>query len=489
MTHPKFLPQFKMSVTLLMVLLGLLLVFTLALMLSLGLLRDISTKTRATAEDYLPELVRTQQDALKVEKISTYLDAAYRVQSASEERHYRLLSQVLIHSFMLDQDTYLMSEANNIMFDIREMLSVRQLQRELQHKLQLQLSKADYTDLSHFIGFFSAISVQAIQLQSLQDTLDRLEIRLTEEDYDGILYNVHFISDLNIQLDWLVKDTHQRIENLSSYLSSDAALKARLLTRDVADDALKISNYFLILIALLIFFSAIILFFFQSLILRPVQVLVNGLRAIEGQGEQPISLQPLCFKELDTIRHSIEDYSKLTHKLQKANLELERLSRMDGLTGLANRRCLDQTLDAEVGRSLRYHHPLVVLMIDIDHFKRLNDTYGHQLGDECLKELAKLFQLFTQRPGELAARFGGEEFTLIFPETTVEEALQIAETLHAQCRQIALFTNSAESLSVSIGIACFRMGVTDTAERLLKHADEALYQAKSAGRNCTRIFG
>lgn len=296
MAHPKFLPQFKMSVTLLVVVLGLLLVFTLALMLSLGLLRDISAKTRATAEDYLPELVRTQQDALKVEKIGTYLDAIYRVQSASEERHYRLLSQVLIHSFMLDQDTYLMSEASNIMFDIRELLSVRQLQRELQQQVQLHLSEADYADLSYFVGFFSAISVQAIQLKSVQPILDRIQTRLTPDDYDSLLYNIRFISDLNVQMDWLVGDTHQRIENLSSYLSSDAALKARSLTRDIADDALEISNYFFILIALLIFFSVIILFSFQRLILRPVQVLVNGLRAIEGQGERPINLQPLCFK-------------------------------------------------------------------------------------------------------------------------------------------------------------------------------------------------
>ncbi|WP_417584682.1 GGDEF domain-containing protein [Nitrincola sp.] len=489
MAHPKFIPQFKMSVTLLVVVLGLLLMFTLALMLSLGLLRDISAKTRATAEDYLPELLRTQQDALKVEKIGTYLDAAYRVQSASEERHYRLLSQVLIHSFMLDQDAYLMSEANNIMFDIREMLGVRQMQRELQQKVQVQLSEADYTDLSYFVGFFSAISVQSIQMESLQNILERLKTRLTPDDFDSLLYHINFISDLNVQLDWLVKDTHERIEHLSAYLSSDAALKARLITRDIGDDALKISNYFLILIALLIFVSAIILFSFQRLILRPVQELVNGLRAIEGQGERPIRLQPLCFKELDTIRQSIEDYSSLAHRLQKANLELERLSQMDGLTGLANRRCLDQSLDTEVGRSLRYHHPLAVLMIDIDHFKRLNDTYGHQLGDECLKEMARIFQRFTHRPGELAARFGGEEFTLIFPETTVEDALQIAETLHAECRKISLLPDKSVSLSVSIGIACFRMGVTDSAERLLKHADQALYDAKSAGRNCTRIYG
>ncbi|WP_160173701.1 GGDEF domain-containing protein [Nitrincola sp. A-D6] len=478
-----------MSVTLLMVVLGLLLIFTLALTLSLGLLKDISSKTEATAEDYLPELARTQQDALKVEKLGTYLDAAYRVQNAAEERHYRLLSQVIIHSFMLDQDTYLMSEANNIMFDIREMLSVRQLQRELQKQVQAQLNTVDYTDLSYFVGFFSAISVQSIQQQSMQNTLERLQTRMTPDGYESLHYNINFISDLNVQLDWLVADTHQRIENLSSYLSSDAALKARLITRDIAEDALKISNYFLILIALLIFFSAIILFSFQRLILRPVQLLVNGLRAIEGQGEQPITLQPLCFKELDTIRLSIEDYSSLAYRLQKANQELERLSQIDGLTGLANRRCLDQMLDVEVGRSLRYHHPLAVLMIDIDYFKRLNDSYGHQLGDECLQEMARIFQTFTQRPGELAARFGGEEFILIFPEITVEEALRIAESLHAECRKIALLPDKSVSISVSIGIACFQAGVTDSAERLLKHADQALYQAKSTGRNCTRIYG
>ncbi|KDE41329.1 putative two-component response regulator [Nitrincola lacisaponensis] len=481
-------PQLKMSVTLLVVVLGMLLVFSLALVLSLGLLRDISAQTRATAEEYLPELVRTQQDALKVEKISSYLDAAYRVQNAAEERQYRLLSQVLIHSFMLEQDDYLIAEANNIMFDIRELLSIRHTQRQLQQEMLDILNDAGNGSLDYYRGLLAGLPVQSIREPFISEPLQQLQALLPVEAYGELLYRVRFVVDLNLQLDWLVEDTHQRIEHLSAYLSTDAALKARQITTEVGKDALMVSNYFLILIALLIIFSVVILLSFQRLILSPVQELVHGLHSIENQGGQPITLRRVCFHELDVIRQAIEGYSQLMHRLQQANAELERLSQQDGLTGLANRRSLDQVIDVEVGRALRYHHPLSVLMIDIDHFKLLNDRYGHQIGDESLKALAEVLVGFAQRPGELAARFGGEEFILVLPETTADAAMRIAELLRERCQQIRMLPDGSLNLSVSIGVASFRQGVTDSAALLLRHADQALYKAKAAGRNCCRLY-
>ena len=479
--------QIKMSITLVIAVVGILVVFSIALVLTSSLLRDISTNARITADQYLPELVKSQQGALKVEKIHTYLDAAYRVQDAEEERRLRLLLQVLIHSLTLDNDDYLISEANNILFDIRELLYIRNTQRQLLNEITDIIAKANVpVDFSE--GFFSGVSLMTINNQTMEAPLAELEANLVTEDYNEILYRTRFIIDLNDQLGMLVEDAHQRIAGLSNYLTTDAGLRTHQISNDVGNDAEKVRDYFSVLIAILVIFSVMILFAFQRLILRPVQELVDGLRSIENQGDRTVQLRPMYFRELDVIRHAIEEYSELTHRLQLANTELERLSQIDGLTGLANRRLLDQTLDLEVRRSQRYQHPLAIMMIDIDHFKSINDQYGHQVGDEGLNVLAGILLQFSKRPGELAARYGGEEFVLVLPESNLHDAIAVAEKLLRQCQQASFPSNSQLRFTVSIGIACYRNVSSNTKEKLIHEADQALYQAKTAGRNCYRIF-
>lgn len=476
-----------MSITLVIAVLGILIIFTIALVLTSTLLKDISTNTKITAEQYIPELVRSQQGALKVEKIHTYLDSAYRVQDATEERRFRLLLQVLVHSFMLDDDVFLVSESNNIMFDIRELLYIRHTQRQLLDEI-INIIETSDVNTDYAKGFFSAVSVMTIRDTSVEVPMKTLETRLAGNSYNEILYRIRFIIDLNEQLDRLVEDAHQRIDGLSNYLTTDAALRTHQISNEVGSDAEKVRNYFSILIGILVIFSAMILFAFQRLILRPVQELVEGLRSIESQGDKTVSLRPMYFRELDVIRHAIEEYSVLTHRLQQANSDLERLSQIDGLTGLANRRSLDKALAAEVRRSQRYQHPLAILMIDIDHFKTLNDDYGHQVGDEGLKLLAGILTQLSQRPGELAARYGGEEFVVVLPEASLSDAIVVAEKLLTGCRNTVFPSSPQVSFTVSIGIACYRNETSHTKELLLNRADQALYQAKSAGRDCYRIY-
>ena len=440
-----------------------------------------------TADRYIPELVRSHQGALKVEKIHTYLDAAYRVQDASEERRLRLLLQVLVHSFMLDDDNYLVTEANNIMFDIKELLYIRHTQRQLLNEINNILERTDQ-DISYAKGFFSAVSLMSIKNRFIEAPMMQLDANLAEVDFNEVLYRVRFIIDLNEQLDRLVEDANQRIAGLSNYLITDAALRTHQISNEVGNDAEKVKDYFSMLIVILVIFSAMILYAFQRLILRPVQELVEGLRSIEKQGDKTVHLRPMYFRELDVIRHAIEEYSALMLRLQQANSELARLSQIDGLTGLANRRSLDQVLNIEVRRSQRYQHPLVIMMIDIDHFKKINDQYGHQVGDEGLKLLANMLMKFSQRPAELAARYGGEEFVLVLPEASLSDAIGIAEKLLEECRKAEFPTNPKIHFTVSIGISCYRNTTSNTKELLINHADQALYQAKTAGRNCFRIY-
>jgi diguanylate cyclase (GGDEF)-like protein len=176
--------------------------------------------------------------------------------------------------------------------------------------------------------------------------------------------------------------------------------------------------------------------------------------------------------------------------LQSYLLELslqksERLSREDALTGLANRRHLNEQMELEWGRMLRYQFPLTIMMIDIDFFKRYNDALGHLAGDKCLQQVAQIIHELAHRSGELAARYGGEEFVLLFPNMDVDTAKQQDTRLLQRLASAAIpHPNGNEKfVTVSIGISLCVPTPEMKVNQLLRKADQALYQAKSHGRN------
>src|SRR5690606_38053891 len=158
-----------------------------------------------------------------------------------------------------------------------------------------------------------------------------------------------------------------------------------------------------------------------------------------------------------------------------------RMAVTDGLTNLANRKQLDAILADEVSRALRYGRDLSVVMLDIDHFKRINDTYGHLAGDRILSALASLLQK-RLRPNDKLGRYGGEEFCAILPETTLSSALHIAEDLRSlvAAHPFVADENTIE-VTISVGVGALEKGMAP--EDLYKRADEKLYEAKRAGRN------
>jgi diguanylate cyclase (GGDEF)-like protein len=170
-----------------------------------------------------------------------------------------------------------------------------------------------------------------------------------------------------------------------------------------------------------------------------------------------------------------------------ANLRLrEKLhfeSIRDGLTGLFNRRYLDETLPREIHRAERSNRPISVFMFDIDHFKKFNDTFGHDAGDVVLKSLAGLI-LSDIRDSDIACRYGGEEFTIILPDTPIEVAARRAENLRHEASLMELHHNGQNlgKVTISIGVATYPQHGT-TRDTLIKSADEAAYRAKEGGRN------
>ncbi|MBV7553681.1 sensor domain-containing diguanylate cyclase [Pseudomonas sp. PDM28] len=168
---------------------------------------------------------------------------------------------------------------------------------------------------------------------------------------------------------------------------------------------------------------------------------------------------------------------------QSAEQELSQLAATDALTGVANRRSLDQTLRHEWFRAQRSGKPLSLLMIDADHFKAFNDRHGHQAGDEALRALAEVISANVHRPTDLVARYGGEEFSVILAETGSDGARQIAEHIREAVQKLPLVEAGEQPMSVSIGIATWTAASEITLEQLLFSADKALYQAKERGRN------
>lgn len=176
---------------------------------------------------------------------------------------------------------------------------------------------------------------------------------------------------------------------------------------------------------------------------------------------------------------------KMTDQLNEANQELHRLSMTDGLTGIANRRLFNETLVREWRRCLRLKKSMSVVLLDVDFFKKYNDRYGHQAGDDCLKAIAKEVASAAPRAGDLAARYGGEEFVLILGQTDEDGARWVANRIrqHVVGLKILHEDSAHQYVTVSCGVSSVIPGNDMSVERLVKSADNALYLGKKQGRN------
>ncbi len=176
---------------------------------------------------------------------------------------------------------------------------------------------------------------------------------------------------------------------------------------------------------------------------------------------------------------------RLLEEVRQANETLRRVSAIDGLTGLANRRSFDEFLDKEWRRAVRDQRPISAIMLDIDHFKAYNDTYGHQAGDDCLKKTAAVINTALRRPSDFAARYGGEEFVVILPDTDGQGAAEVAEHMRREVAAMRVpHTHSASGVvTVSAGATSLIPRDGMASSDLIGLVDRALYAAKQGGRN------
>jgi len=179
---------------------------------------------------------------------------------------------------------------------------------------------------------------------------------------------------------------------------------------------------------------------------------------------------------------------EMKKKLEKSNRQLHSMSMQDGLTGISNRRHFDETLEEELKTAGNTKSPLSLILIDIDHFKLYNDSYGHQAGDECLINVAKTIAKQCKNAEDLAARYGGEEFVILLPSTAEKDAFAVADRVRKAIEKLNIEHNdssTAKHVSISLGIGTMVADENLDAKALIERSDAALYKAKENGRNQT----
>ncbi|MCZ8521031.1 MULTISPECIES: diguanylate cyclase [Paenibacillus] len=234
-----------------------------------------------------------------------------------------------------------------------------------------------------------------------------------------------------------------------------------------------------------ILLSVFIAFILSNDLLRRIRLLKHSAQTV---AEGNLQVPDLRFRGRDELQELAEAFNRMTHSLRTvidSNLFLQQLSTRDGLTGIANRRCYDETLEREWRSLAADSRPIALILFDIDYFKRYNDLYGHQAGDECLRQVAGILQEQVG-PGNLAARYGGEEFVVLLPGQGEEEAIRTAERFRQALASRPIPHRQSEvsgSVTVSIGISAAAASITGDPDDLLQEADQALYEAKRSGRN------
>jgi len=226
----------------------------------------------------------------------------------------------------------------------------------------------------------------------------------------------------------------------------------------------------------------LIFYLLNRLLFEPVNHLIERVQeCVSGNLDSPIEDNGV--KEVHLIAHT---FNAMAINLRRHMSELQRLSSLDGLTGIANRRIFDQLIEQEWTRALRNHTPLAMLIIDLDNFKAYNDSLGHPAGDQCLREVAQLLQGEMKRPGDTVARYGGEEFAIILPDTDIFGAGVVALNIRNMLQSRAIphpASDIAQVVTLSIGINVATPDSMDSIQSFISGADRALYLVKRNGRN------
>ncbi|RUQ40250.1 MAG: GGDEF domain-containing protein [Candidatus Competibacteraceae bacterium] len=330
--------------------------------------------------------------------------------------------------------------------------------------------------------------------------IENAETRVGIGRIEGLLRTQRGIldADINLNRDW--RQASNILENLAQQRSVSAAVSAAEGNTIIAARARQAMVLVTATLGGLILLFVAALYFFQRAIVKPILRVTAGLeRARLSHGT--VHLRRERIRELDNIARAAEEFGaalaqiserstaleREVYERQQAQAQLQELATTDSLTGLRNRRYFMYRAAEEFERARRYRLPLALLMLDADHFKAINDRYGHPIGDQVLQALARRGQELL-RDVDLFARIGGEEFAILLPQTDLAAARVVAERLRQRMASTPIVTDQGPLiLTISLGLTGFDATVIDF-DALLRRADAALYRAKQNGRNCTEVL-
>lgn len=491
----RFRPRLATAVRLGLV--GVLLLLGLTFWLSMPLLGGIVDKANRVRDDYLPDLTRWRYNTQRIEQLYGFIQTIYWSNDAQVVRSSRLQAQVLLDSFA--PGSQLTEQAGGILLGIQTLSKLRDSQRATLNEVRTLAGKllentappAERNDqLSRFAAACSRLGLIGTDWQALQQEAGNLPAPEPEARDDVARLQTLFarLQTLETQVERTYRQALEQQKQLAATLNTDTALKTQQIAKAVGHEATQVRSYGLLSLLLLGTMALAVLYLFQRFLLRPILLCNQALEQLNSESAVQLPERTL-FREVDTICQSVRQYGDMTRQLQQANRELMLLSQQDSLTGLSNRRHFDNALAAEHARASRYGHALALLLLDVDHFKTLNDRHGHQCGDDCLRQLANVLRQFSRRPGDLAARYGGEEFVLLLPQISLEQSRQLAERVRLAIGELCIHTDTGDALhfTASTGMIHTSDALRHTPESLIHQADLALYKAKQLGRNRVEV--
>ena len=402
------------------------------------LLEQIYNDARSTYTTEIPSLLDRDRKALKLERLSSFIGAIAVAQDPRVERRVVLQFQALAQGVDLDNDVGLNETVARAVADVKRIMAAHAAQRRLPPDERAAGGGAP-----------------------VRAALDDEARRIAEEA----------VAALNSAAD---------------NLTTGSALTADNLANRIQQNASWVERGSLVALAIVVASGVLILWFFHRHVLAPIRVAVQGLEVIRSSDGTPITLPRSLFFELDVIGRAVEQYARFAADLRTANLTLRRLSRQDGLTGVTNRRGFDIAL-AEACRAAQSGSASpTLLLVDIDHFKSLNDRFGHLVGDQCLRQVAETLQGVSAACDSLVCRYGGEEFAILVSNLGAEDARLFAERVREAVEHTDLAIGPGQrrtQVTVSIGGLAMRAGDGYAPDRAVALTDQALYKAKRDGRN------
>lgn len=413
--------------------------------ISITLLNQIAEDARTTYRHEIPNLVNRNRIAIKLERLSSFLTTIVWTRDPLVERRTLLKLQTLAQSFDLDDDNRPSEAASRVVAKARKIMALH---------AEIRRARAPQQD-GDAVGREQAVDKAEQAARQLGD------------DALGVL------------------------NSMSDYVTTDAALTADQMANRIQENAGWIVHGWFAALGVFVTFGMLLLYVFQRHLMVPIESAVRGLEAISGPEPSDVVLPRARFRELDMIGRAVEQYARFAGELRVANVTLRALSRRDGLTDLANRRGFDASLEEACRAAVDDGLPFALMLIDVDHFKSLNDRHGHQVGDQCLRQVASTLQATCAPLGGAVSRYGGEEFAVIVSGASPDHALDAAEQVRAAVERAQLYVTSSRralAVTVSIGVAMVAPKSGDAPERVIEAADAALYRAKNDGRNRVRIF-